>query len=66
MADTLVANGRSLTAAKRDRLRALSERIDSLIAAKDPATKSLDIEAEVAAMRARHRIVTATNLRRVQ
>jgi capsid assembly protease len=62
MADELLAQGRRLTAAKRDRLRVLGERIDSLVAAKDTATNDFDLEVKVAAMRARARIA-ATKLR---
>lgn len=65
MADTLVANGRPLTAAKRARLEALGERITSLVAARETSSPDLDIEVQVAAMRARHRIA-ATRQRSVQ
>jgi signal peptide peptidase SppA len=64
MASDLVAKGRPLTAAKRDRLHVLGERIADLVAVKEPRDPSFDLEAEVAAMRARARIA-ATKLRRV-
>jgi signal peptide peptidase SppA len=66
MAEELVASGRPLTAAKRSRLESLGERIQSLVAVKDPSNPDLNIEAQVAAMRARHHIAIATNLRSVQ
>jgi signal peptide peptidase SppA len=65
MADALVANGRALTAAKRDRLESLGERISQLCAVKEPSSPTLDLEVRVAAMRARAR-VQATKLRSVQ
>jgi signal peptide peptidase SppA len=65
MADELVAQGRGLTAAKRARLETLGERIAALVAVRETSDTDLNLEAEVAAMRARHRIA-ATNLRRSQ
>jgi signal peptide peptidase SppA len=65
MADTLVANGRSLTAAKRGRLESLGERISELCAVKEPSDPDQDIRARVASMRAQASIA-ATKLRSVQ
>lgn len=65
MADTLVANGRALTAAKRARLEALGERINVLVAVRETSSPHLDLETRAAARRARARIA-ATNLRRSQ
>ena len=62
MADTLVANGRALTAAKRHRLESLGERISQLCAVKEPSDPDQELKVKVAAMRARAR-VAATKLR---
>jgi len=58
MADELVAKGRPLTAAKRERLVLLGERITRLVSL-EPTTPS-DLEARVAAMRRRIRIAQIT------
>lgn len=62
MADTLVANGRPLTAAKRARLETLGERIAALVAVRETSDPTLEEVIKVAAMRARAR-VAATTLR---
>lgn len=58
MADMLVAKGRPLTAAKRERLELLGERITRLVSL-EPTTPS-DLEARVAAMRNRIRLAQIT------
>jgi len=62
MADELVAIGRPLTAAKRDQLKAIGDRIHVLVAVNEPSNPDFDLEVRVAAMRARARIA-ATKLR---